>query len=38
MLQDDRQTTRDTGVLIPQDVIAGRSATRSTGLYITDTL
>lgn len=38
VLQDDRQTTPDTGIFIPDGALAVSSSTRSTGLYLTDTM
>ncbi len=38
ILQDNLQTTPDTGVFIPDAVLAVKSRTRTGGLYFTDTL
>ena len=38
MLQDDRVTVPNTGIFIPEDALAVRTRTETTGVYLTDTL
>jgi outer membrane receptor protein involved in Fe transport len=38
ILLDDLSTVPNTGIFIPEDALAVRSRTRSTGIYLTDTL
>ncbi|MEO7432979.1 MAG: TonB-dependent receptor [Dokdonella sp.] len=38
VLQDDLHTSSNSGIFIAEDALAIRSGTRSTGLYVTDTL
>lgn len=38
VLLEDRSTSPDSGLFIPEDELAIRSSTRSTGLFLTDTL
>lgn len=38
ILQDDRSTSSNSGLFVPEDALRVRSRTRSTGLFFTDTL